>query len=58
MNRDRILKIIDVKFPNITDDMKEEYFTKIIGNIRKDSEVTVNKEIKEIKTKERIYLRK
>ena len=35
MDRERILKLIEIKFPNLTPDMKEEYFIEITGNIRK-----------------------
>ena len=48
MDRERILKLIEIKFPNLTPDMKEEYFIEIMGNIRKTGYEDIEKRIKKI----------
>ena len=58
MDRKRILKLIKIKFPNLTPDMKEEYFIEIMGNIRKTGYEDIKKRIEKVKIKERINYKK
>jgi hypothetical protein len=58
MDRERILKLIEIKFPNLTPDMKEEYFIEIMCNIRKTGYEDIEKRIKKIEIKERINYKK
>ena len=57
MDRERILKLIEIKFPNLTPDMKEEYFIEIMGNIRKVDYENIEKRIEKVKIKEKIKIR-
>lgn len=58
MDRERILKLIEIKFPNLTPDMKEEYFIEITGNIRKIGYEDIEKTIEKVKIKKRINYKK
>lgn len=58
MDRERILKLIEIKFPNLTTDVKEEYFIEIMGNIRKTGYEDIEKRIEKVKIKERINYKK
>lgn len=58
MDRERILKLIEIKFPNLTPDMKKEYFIEITGNIRKTGYENIEKRIEKIEIKERINYKK
>lgn len=58
MDRERILKLIEIKFPNLTPDMKEEYFIEITGNIRKTGYEDIEKTIEKVKIKKRINYKK
>lgn len=58
MDRERILKLIEIKFPNLTTDMKEEYFIEIMGNVRKTGYENIKKRIEKIEIKKRINYKK
>lgn len=58
MDRERILKLIEMKFPNLTTDMKEEYYIEIMGNVRKTGYENIEKRIEKIEIKKRINYKK
>ena len=58
MDRERILKLIEMKFPNLTTDMKEEYYIEIMGNVQKTGYENIEKRIEKIEIKKRINYKK
>lgn len=58
MEKERILKLIEIKFPNLTANMKEEYYIEIMGNVRKTGYENIKKRIEKIEIKKRINYKK
>lgn len=58
MEKERILKLIEIKFPNLTANMKEEYYIEIMGNVQKTGYENIKKRIEKIEIKKRINYKK
>lgn len=57
MEKERILKLIEIKFPNLTANMKEEYYIEIMGNVRKTGYENIKKRIKKIEIKKELIIK-